>query len=738
MLAQTTIANQITDNVSWDDIIVNDDVMESLQRISGYFEDHKIVYDDWGLRRTGVGQHGKGAFFFGPEGTGKTLAATVIAKSIDVPLYHVDLRKAENSYAGETEKGIHLILEYAEKNDCVLFFDEADALFGKHLDAHGSSGTLATDYFLDRIKRVKGLAIVATDHNRYLDKAFTDALDFSVQFTVPNEDQRRQIWEKAFPSVAPAQGLKFDELAKLELSGGMIHEIAIQVAFDAAHRGGPIETQMILDQADARHGTERKTDVPKKFPRPRAFDDDPRRYQLRYRRIPEYILRDGSAEPVKNPLRDRVIYVVHGMGEQEDTETAATLRWGIEDAVPELDPENWKENQENRWILPEPYIQDGFWARYDDISWLAPEIFRDLTEKQKLFFNDLWKRRAIGAFRSWAWLVRRGWMLVYDIKWRNKIVYAYLTVLISLIGLGMLLFGKTRNVLSHYVNDVRLYLAPKGDVEHEIVQRIDRRVGAQFLELLGLDWDFEELPLNKRLYVGRETACFDEVTWVAHSLGTVISYNVISDILHKCQQIRRDQPERIKTVERVESGLTNFITLGSPLDKIFYLFEELPDEDPATVLRRWPECYLKGDLALKGSIPGPARNTNDPKTKAAAPLFWLNFYYMSDPIGGHLGKFVNEDSEPIVANMHTTGVRVPGLAHIMYWKDKKIIQRIVELTFHGFTKHIPIKQRPGWVRAIGATLSWGVWLLVAALIASVISFAAYKLIFQQILAQLST
>jgi hypothetical protein len=445
---------------------------------------------------------------------------------------------------------------------------------------------------------------------------------------------------------------------------------------------------------------------------------------------------DGVQAPVKNPLRDRVIYVVHGMGEQEDTETAATLRWKIEDAVSELDPGFWQTNDSadrtkhgNRWILPEPYIQDGFWARYDDITWLAPEMFRDLTEKQRLFFNDLWKRRSTGAVRSWVWLLQRGLMLTRDVPWALKIPYAALTVLIGLIALAMLFTRKTRGVLSRYVSDVRLYLSPTGDVEHEIVQRIDHRVGAQFLELLGLDWDFQELPLNKRLYVGRDVATFKEVTWVAHSLGTVISYNVISDILHKCQWIREHEPDREDVVERVETGLSSFVTMGSPLDKIHYLFKKLPDGDPKTVLRPWPEEYLPGgDRALVFPKPSSAASTGVAQEPSSPRSFWTNFYYMSDPVSGKLNRIIDQKHQSMIENIHTTGLHIPGLAHVQYWRDKQIVQWIVGQTFYGFTKHIPVKRRHKWLKALAEMFSVVFWLAAACLVVFAVWLVAFKLV----------
>ncbi|MGE3787512.1 MAG: hypothetical protein AB7H03_12790 [Nitrospirales bacterium] len=447
--------------------------------------------------------------------------------------------------------------------------------------------------------------------------------------------------------------------------------------------------------------------------RPRAHDYSPWRYQFRHLQLPSCIRVQGNNQ-TPNPFLKRAIFVVHGIGDQEDSVTAANLRNALEDAVCALDPQQWKEAGANRWIVPAPFVLDGFWAKYHDLSWIASEIFEDLSERPQRFFSLLWLGRAESAFQSAMWLARQA--IGLPAKATGPFSALYFLLLsgpLVLVSFGMLFRAGTRKILCKYVNDTLVYLEPKGDIQHEIVQRIDRRVGEQFLELLGLDWDFCSIRPQGYRYVGADPDAFDEVVWVAHSLGSVISYNVIGDLLDQCVRIRTAYDgadaqgkvalsERMNGVKKVEQGLKHFITLGSPLDKIACLYRD-PDTGRNTVLRPWPPeyvdvhdaRYIPDSPVFRRSLLTPKKYEQDDSSPSDPPQeqqFWVNFHYASDPISGKLEEFGD-----LVDNYHVKGLKVPGYSHAQYWKDPPIVGRILELTFNNYTKHQPIVQRlPFW------------------------------------------
>ena len=405
--------------------------------------------------------------------------------------------------------------------------------------------------------------------------------------------------------------------------------------------------------------------------------------------MPKKIKYNGDCE-FSSPFRKSAIFVVHGIGEQVYTETAATLRKGTEEALSIVEPEFWDAKEENNWILPGPYIRDAFWARYHDFEWLEPNAKDTLSKGAMNFFTRLWTLRSQGAVRSVGWLMCHSFRLIKKGRNLTWLLYLVLAILIPFIAILMLPFSKSRKFLTQYLNDVRLYLSPKGDIECHIVQRLEHAIGSEFLKLLGLNWNFEELENDQKITIGGEPHSFEHVTWVAHSLGSVISYNVISDLLNKCEELREsNDTNNSQKAARVEKALSRFVTLGSPLDKVAFLFSpcEIPKDaterdtlERNEVLRAWPESYLPGGKYEK-HIGQNTLHNNKPK-----PKFWQNFYYGTDPVSGHLSLFTNKRGDNIVENIHTRGRRMPLASHVAYWNDSNVIARIIEANYVGFTK----------------------------------------------------
>jgi SpoVK/Ycf46/Vps4 family AAA+-type ATPase len=187
---------------------------------------------------------GKGmlALFAGPSGTGKTMAADVLAGALGLDLYRIDLSGVVSKYIGETEKNLSSIFDEAEMSNAILFFDEADALFGKRSevkDAHDRYANIETAYLLQRMEEYSGAVFLATNLKMNLDEAFTRRLHMVVDFPLPGEVERRRIWQSTFPDAAPLEpDVDFDFLAKqFKISGGNIRNIVLSGAFLAADDG---------------------------------------------------------------------------------------------------------------------------------------------------------------------------------------------------------------------------------------------------------------------------------------------------------------------------------------------------------------------------------------------------------------------------------------------------------------------------------------------------------------------
>jgi len=246
------LAQRIEPAHGWDDIVLPEDAYQQLREIAAQVRLRARVYESWGFGAKLSRGRGISALFSGPSGTGKTLAAEVLAGEFDLALYRIDLSGVVSKYIGETEKNLKKVFDAAEDNGAVLFFDEADALFGKRSevrDSHDRYANIEVNYLLQRMEDYGGLVIMATNMKSHLDPAFMRRLRFLVDFPFPDAALRRRIWEKSFPARAELGPLDFPALARMSIPGGNIRNIALNAAFLAADAGRSIGMDHIYHAA---------------------------------------------------------------------------------------------------------------------------------------------------------------------------------------------------------------------------------------------------------------------------------------------------------------------------------------------------------------------------------------------------------------------------------------------------------------------------------------------------------
>lgn len=251
------LALKITPRYGWEEIILPKERIAQLKEISSQVKHRYRVFGEWGFGCKL--SHGKGlsVLFHGPPGTGKTMAADVIAHELQLDLYKIDLSGVVSKYIGETEKNLSRIFHAAESSNAILFFDEADALFGKRThvsDAHDRYANIETSYLLQKMEAYEGVVIMATNLRENMDEAFTRRIRFIVEFPFPDAESRRGIWMTHFPSEAPVgDGIDYEFLSRqFQVSGGNIKNIVLNAAFLAAENGGVIDMGHIL------HSTKRE------------------------------------------------------------------------------------------------------------------------------------------------------------------------------------------------------------------------------------------------------------------------------------------------------------------------------------------------------------------------------------------------------------------------------------------------------------------------------------------------
>lgn len=243
------LAQRIDPVATWADLILPDAQMQILKQLAGQARHRMTVYETWGFAERGRRGLGISALFAGPSGTGKTLAAEVLASALKLDLYRIDLATVVSKYIGETEKNLKRVFDAAEEGGVILLFDEADALFGKRGEVKDSVDRYANievGYLLQRMESFQGLAILTTNLKSSLDKAFQRRLRFTVDFPFPDAAQREALWQRVFPAKTPTEKLDAKLLAQLNMVGGNIRNIALNAAFLAAESGSKVGMEHLL------------------------------------------------------------------------------------------------------------------------------------------------------------------------------------------------------------------------------------------------------------------------------------------------------------------------------------------------------------------------------------------------------------------------------------------------------------------------------------------------------------
>jgi hypothetical protein len=238
------LAQRIEAIATWEDLVLPERETTILKTIAAHVHHRVQVYDRWGFRTKGDRGLGISALFAGVSGTGKTMSAEVLAAALQLDLYRIDLSSVVSKYIGETEKNLRRIFDAAEASTVILLFDEADALFGKRSevkDSHDRYANMEVSYLLQRMEAYQGLAILTTNLKDSLDSAFLRRLRFVIKFPFPDARQREEIWQKVFPPQTPTQDLDLRKLAKLNVSGGNIRNIALNATFLAASQDEPVQ-----------------------------------------------------------------------------------------------------------------------------------------------------------------------------------------------------------------------------------------------------------------------------------------------------------------------------------------------------------------------------------------------------------------------------------------------------------------------------------------------------------------
>ena len=245
------LAQKIDARRGLEDILLPPASQRQLHEFLGAIRHRQTVHAGWGFAAKLALSGGVSALFYGPSGTGKTLAAEVLARELGLDLYRIDLSGVVSKYIGETEKNLGRIFAAAENSNAILFFDEADALFGKRSevrDSHDRYANLEVAYLLQKMETYAGIAILATNLRGNMDEAFARRLGYTVEFPLPDAGLRQRLWRAMFPAGAPlAQTVDFGWLARqFELSGGNIRNAVLSAAFLAAQAGGEIDMHCLV------------------------------------------------------------------------------------------------------------------------------------------------------------------------------------------------------------------------------------------------------------------------------------------------------------------------------------------------------------------------------------------------------------------------------------------------------------------------------------------------------------
>ena len=250
------LAQRIEPVADWHNLVLPQSQQQLLHEIAAHVRQRTTVYETWGFSAGSARGLGISALFAGASGTGKTLAAEVLAHELRLDLYRIDLSSVVSKYIGETEKNLRRVFDAAEEGGAILLFDEADALFGKRSevkDSHDRYANIEVSYLLQRMEAYRGLAILTTNLKSALDTAFLRRIRFIVHFPFPDAAQRAEIWRHILPQRLPTEGLDIQKLARLNVTGGNIRNIALNAAFLAADAHEPVRMAHLLRAASTEY-----------------------------------------------------------------------------------------------------------------------------------------------------------------------------------------------------------------------------------------------------------------------------------------------------------------------------------------------------------------------------------------------------------------------------------------------------------------------------------------------------
>lgn len=234
------LAQHIEPKAKMEDLVLPEREKQLIKEIAIQVRQRDRVYREWGWgANSGSRGLGIAALFAGESGTGKTMAAEVLANELDLDLFRIDLSMVVSKYIGETEKNLRQVFDAAEDGGAILFFDEADALFGKRSevrDSHDRYANIEVGYLLQRMESYRGLAILTTNLKNAIDTAFVRRIRFIVNFPFPDEKSRADIWRRVFPKSTPTANLDYGRLARMNITGGSIRNIALNACFLAAEQ----------------------------------------------------------------------------------------------------------------------------------------------------------------------------------------------------------------------------------------------------------------------------------------------------------------------------------------------------------------------------------------------------------------------------------------------------------------------------------------------------------------------
>lgn len=229
-------AEYIETDMTWEDLVLHPNTLRQIHEIEHWITHNETLLHDWGMKKTI--KPGYRALFYGPPGTGKTLTATLLGKHTGKDVFRIDLSRVVSKYIGETEKNLSRLFDKAENKNWILFFDEADALFGKRTDvrdAHDKYANQEVAYLLQRIENYSGLVILATNQRAHLDEAFVRRFQAIIHFPMPRPEERCKIWRQAFPEqIAIASDIDWRQIAaRYELTGAGIMNVTHYCAVEA-------------------------------------------------------------------------------------------------------------------------------------------------------------------------------------------------------------------------------------------------------------------------------------------------------------------------------------------------------------------------------------------------------------------------------------------------------------------------------------------------------------------------